>query len=109
MKVIFKDTRDFSMARNMRGTNLSLLTLCLAMAGSVILSPALAREADDVFMPMQVAAPDSVAMMLVRPMQRPDVGAEVSRGETAAPFAILAPQPAERGRIRQVWAIGVFR
>lgn len=108
MKVIFEDTRDFSMARNTRGFQLPILTLCVAMA----LSPAMAREADDVLAPQQAAASDNVAMMLIRPMQRPALTgetADVSRSETAAPLAIFTPQPADRGRIRQVWSIGVFR
>jgi len=100
------------MARNMRGSTVSILTLCVAMAHAAVLSPAVAREADDVFLPLQIAESDSGAMMLVRPLQRPVFTAEiaeVSRGELAEPLAILAPQPVDRGRIRQVWSIGVFR
>jgi hypothetical protein len=112
MKVIFVDTRAFSMARTPRCNRLGILTLFLVAGSFGPMAPAMARDADDVLLPMQITAPMTGVMTLIRPQPRPGmtpVVFEVTPAASAAPVTILAPQPLDRGRIRATWAIGVFR
>jgi hypothetical protein len=112
MEALLLDTRAFSMARNPRCNKLSILALFFAAVASAPLSPAMARDADDVFGPPQIAAQLDAAMWLIRPQPRPDIlppVAQASRSAIVAPTAIIAPQTIDRSRIRQTWSIGVFR
>jgi hypothetical protein len=112
MKVIFLDTRAFSMARKMRCNGLGSVSLFLVAASFALTTPALARETADAFLSNPMAPAAAVELALVRPAPRPVFDAspvQVSRNLTVAPAAILAPAPQGRSRIRQSWVIGVFR
>jgi hypothetical protein len=112
MKVIFMDTRAFSMARNMRCNGLGSVSLFLVAAGFALTSPVLARETDDAFLSSRVLSVLTQDVAYLRPMPRPAdqaVTPVVSRNNTATPLQVMAPAPLDRSRIRQSWAIGVFR
>lgn len=100
------------MARNLRCNKLGILTLFLAAASFAVATPAVARDADDAFGPLQTTAAMTDIMFVVRPQSRPDVmptTVQVSRAVTATPMVIRAPETVDHGRIRQTWSIGVFR
>jgi hypothetical protein len=113
MKVILMDTRAFSMARNLRCNLQGIRTLFLVAASFALSAPAMARDADDVFMPLPMTTAQATeSMAFIRPQPRPDLldlTVQVSRNNIVAPLNILAPETVDRGRIRQFWSIGVFR
>jgi hypothetical protein len=100
------------MARNICGNGLGSVSLFLVAASFALSAPAMARDADDLFLPMAVTAPMTEAMAFVRPLPRPEVRAadtQVVRVRAATPAVVLVPQSVDRGRIRASWSIGVFR
>jgi hypothetical protein len=112
MKVIFMDTRYFSMARTLRRHARGSLILCLVAASSVASFPAFARDADDAMFSMHQSAPVALEMAFIRPEPKPEVlpvAFPVTRATTRAAVPISAPEPVDHSRIRPTWAIGVFR
>lgn len=99
------------MARGQCGYSVRSITLLMVAACAALTTPAFARDADDAFvaMPLQMQIIDGLS--LVRPLPRPDLDATpaVSRTAAAAPAVLIAPEPRDISRIRQSWAIGVFR
>jgi hypothetical protein len=112
MKVIFMDTRAFSMARILRGLGLGSVSVFAVFTAIAIPSQVLARDSDDAFVTSPALAATTTEIVFFRPAPRPTerpAVAQVARAQIAAPSVILTAQPQDRGRIRQSWAIGVFR
>ena len=106
------DTRAFSMARKMRCNGLRSVSLFLVAASISLSTPAMARDVEDGIVALPVANVAVEGFAFIRPLPRPDYDvdtAQVSRSDTTAPLTVFAPEPLDRGRIRQTWSIGVFR